>query len=168
MSAVSTNGVIKGGGIYFMISRSLGPEFGGAIGVMFTVANSIAVATYLVGFCDALIDMLNEYITDFEGIVGGGRINDIRLVGTVTLIAVLGLAVVGMDWVTRVQIILLLLLICSQIDFVIGSFLPDESEAKFGFVGYSGKYYLECPKSPPVLLSATEETNIIHIFLYFS
>ena len=40
---------MKAGGIYYMISRSLGPEFGGAIGIMFTLANSIAVSMYIIG-----------------------------------------------------------------------------------------------------------------------
>ena len=35
-----------------MISRSLGPEFGGAIGLMFTLANAIAVAMYTIGFAE--------------------------------------------------------------------------------------------------------------------
>jgi len=145
MSAVSTNGQIKGGGIYYMISRSLGPEFGGAIGIMFTIANSIAVSMYVIGFCDSLMDMLYAYIEGFGGIVGtpDDRTNDIRLIGVITVIAVLLLAIVGMDWVTRVQIVLLVLLIVSQFDFIIGSFLPDdlsetadERGAK-GFLGWS-------------------------------
>ena len=52
-----------------MISRSLGPEFGGAIGLMFVLANSIAVSMYIIGFCESLIDMLTQYSPDFDGIV---------------------------------------------------------------------------------------------------
>ena len=36
---------------------------------------------------------------------------------------------------------LLLLLIVSQMDFIIGSFLPAEDEKKFGFVGYSREFF---------------------------
>lgn len=64
------------------------------------------VATYLIGFCDAVIDMVNDYDANFEpedGLIGAGRINDIRVIGTAVLIGVLGLAIVGMDWVTRVS-----------------------------------------------------------------
>ena len=136
MSAVSTNGQIKGGGIYYMISRSLGPEFGGAIGIMFTIANSIAVSMYIIGFCDSLNDMLKEYVQGFDGIIGA-PIDDVRLIGSITLIVVLLIAIVGMDWVTRVQLLLLGLLIVSQFDFMIGTIIgPAEGEEKYGFTGY--------------------------------
>ncbi|XP_059081175.1 solute carrier family 12 member 2-like [Tigriopus californicus] len=143
MSAVSTNGKIKGGGIYYMISRSLGAEFGGAIGVLLTIANSIAVATYLIGFVDSLLDMLKQYLNNFNGILDDidTRVNDVRWIGASLLVFCLVLAIVGMNWVTRVQTILLIFLVLSQVDFIVGSFLPAEDEAKFGFVGYSAKTF---------------------------
>ena len=36
----------------------LGPEFGGAIGLMFVLAQSMAIAMHLIGFCESLLDML--------------------------------------------------------------------------------------------------------------
>ena len=53
-----------------MISRSLGPEFGGAIGLMFTVANSIGVSMYIIGFCGSFRDSLVEQVTGFKGVIG--------------------------------------------------------------------------------------------------
>merc|ERR1711892_778384 len=141
MSAVCTNGQIKGGGVYYMISRSLGPEFGGAIGLMFTLANSIAVAMYVIGFCESLLDMLNFYVEDFQGITGTSpsqKMNDVRIIGLITLTLALALAIVGMEWVTRVQKALLFLLIGSQIDFCLGTFFSSNiAERAKGFTGWS-------------------------------
>ncbi len=167
MSAVSTNGQIKAGGIYYMISRSLGPEFGGAIGLMFTLANSIAVAMYLIGFCEALMDMLEQTLPDFEGIVGI-RVNDIRLIGSVSLVLILGLAIVGMDWVTRVQMALLFLLLIAQVDFIIGSFLPpsDEARAK-GFVGYNATVLKDNLWSDYTTEKSGKENSFFTVFAVF-
>lgn len=55
ISAIATNGTVKGGGAYYMISRSLGPEFGGSIGLVFYVGQVLNAGMNVVGFCEPLL-----------------------------------------------------------------------------------------------------------------
>ena len=55
ISAISTNGTVKGGGAYYMISRSLGPVFGGAIGIIFVIGQILNSSLNVVGFIEPLL-----------------------------------------------------------------------------------------------------------------
>lgn len=54
LSAIASNGEVKGGGAYYLISRSLGPEFGGSIGILFYLAQVLNTALNVVGLIDCL------------------------------------------------------------------------------------------------------------------
>jgi len=54
MSAISTNGKIKSGGSYYMLSRSLGPATGGAVGILFYLGTTISGAMYIIGAIEVL------------------------------------------------------------------------------------------------------------------
>lgn len=57
ISAIATDQVVKAGGAYYMISRSLGIETGGAVGIPLYFAQALSVALYTLGFAESLVQV---------------------------------------------------------------------------------------------------------------
>ena len=115
LAAIATNTKVKGGGAYFLISRSLGPEFGGAIGLAFFLAQAISVALYVIGFADALASVLQ--------LAGSSK-----LVGIITVAILFVFAYIGAGWVVKVQYLVMIALVGSLAAFFIGSYNHFDSQ----------------------------------------
>ncbi|XP_047195855.1 solute carrier family 12 member 3 [Hippoglossus stenolepis] len=136
-SAIATNGKVKGGGTYFLISRSLGPELGGSIGLIFAFANAVAVAMHTVGFAETVTDLMRE-----SGAVMVDPINDIRIVGVITVTCLLGISMAGMAWESKAQILFFLVIMVSFVNYIVGTIIPPspQKQAK-GFFSYKADIF---------------------------
>ena len=54
LSALCTNGKMRAGGAYYMISRLLGPEFGGTMAILFFTAYVVGSTFHISGKCVAV------------------------------------------------------------------------------------------------------------------
>ena len=110
LATVATNIRVGGGGEYYIISRTLGIEFGGAVGVVLYLAISVSIAFYSIGFAEAVVTALGQDNT---------RLVQLVAAGLVLLIA--GIAFVGADLATKLQFFVMGLLIIALFSFLFGS-----------------------------------------------
>lgn len=58
MSSIATNTEVGKGGVYYMLSRSLGPEVGVALGIPLFFRQSLSIAFCCIGFAESLHDLI--------------------------------------------------------------------------------------------------------------
>ncbi|XP_037671946.1 solute carrier family 12 member 3 isoform X6 [Choloepus didactylus] len=139
ISAISTNGKVKSGGTYFLISRSLGPELGGSIGLIFAFANAVAVAMHTVGFAETVRDLIQEHSTPIVD-----PTNDIRIIGVVTVTVLLAISLAGMEWESKAQVLFFLVIMISFANYIVGTLIPpSEDKASKGFFSYRGDIFVQ-------------------------
>jgi len=106
LSAVSTSMDVKVGGTYYIISRSLGLEIGGAIGIPLYLSQAISVAFYIIGFTEAFVSV-------FPGF-------DPQIIASIIVLFFGLLAYIGADFVLRIQFGILAILGLAIISFFLG------------------------------------------------
>ncbi|MFD1294179.1 amino acid permease [Lutibacter holmesii] len=111
VSSIATDKKIGAGGIYYVLSRSMGIPIGGSIGIALYVGTSLSIALYLIGFA--------ESFNDYFGF--GLAINDIRLTGTLALVGLTILALISTSLALKTQFLILAAIIISLIAVFFGT-----------------------------------------------
>ena len=135
LSAIASNLEMRGGGVYFMISRVLGPDFGGSIGITLFFAQAVGVAFYVIGFTEALFSVLHPLLAMVHlfGQDGNQLVVTLRLQPSISTAVVLGLFLLtfkGADVAIKAQYIVLAILMLSVVSFLVGGALHFDRAAR--------------------------------------
>ncbi len=116
ISSIATDKKIKSGGIYYILSRSLGFPFGGAIGLTLFAATALSISLYLIGFSESLLMVAKDWL-HIEEITT----NHLRIVGSVSLLAIVTIAYISTSFAIKTQYIILTAIVLSLISIFFGT-----------------------------------------------
>lgn len=110
VSSLATNMRMRGGGAYFMLSRSFGAEAGAAMGIPLALSQTVAVTFYVVGFAEALTQAGLPVVSAC----------DPRVVGLVTLAALAAVSTFSANVALKSQYLVMAAIAFSLVSFFLG------------------------------------------------
>jgi amino acid transporter len=107
MSSMATNIKVGAGGFYSIITKSLGIEAAGAIGIPLFLSQALSTALYVAGFTE----VLRSFFPDISS----------KLIASIILLVLFGLANYGAKFVMKIQYLIMAIIGLSLVVFFAGS-----------------------------------------------
>ena len=118
IAQIATDQRVRTGGAYYMISRSLGVETGGAVGIPLFIAQALSVALYTVGFAESVAIVFPAL--------------DQRIVGLITTIAIAGIALKSASAAIKAQYFIMAAIALSLLSLLLGKPIEQTSIEMWG------------------------------------
>lgn len=137
ISVLSAIGIVERirmetGGVYFLIANTLGSRFGASLGLLYCFGQAVGCALNVLGFGESmagLLDIQNKWV------IRGFACAAVILLGVIN--------VAGVKWVVKLQFMLLIVLLLSALDFMVGTFISDKDEKGLGFQGWGSGFFFD-------------------------
>ncbi|PKA49231.1 Cation-chloride cotransporter 1 [Apostasia shenzhenica] len=159
LSAIATNGAMKGGGPYYLIGRALGPEVGVSIGLCFFLGNAVAGALYVLGAVETFLDAVpsagffRESVTLVNNststngtattvmTISTPSLHDLQLYGVIVTILLCFIVFGGVKIINRVAPAFLIAVLFSLFCIFVGTFAAPRSNTSDGITGLKSKTF---------------------------
>lgn len=122
ISSIATDKKIKAGGIYYILSRSLGLPMGGAIGITLFVGTALSISLYIIGFCENFLSI--DTISNFIGLAQD--LASFRILGSIVIVILVILAFISTDLAIKTQFFILIAIGLSLLSILLGFFTNSE------------------------------------------
>ena len=158
LSAIATNTEVRTGGVYYMISRTLGADFGGAIGLTLFVSQAISIAFYVIGFSEALFALFSPETVET---LRSYRLE--QICSSIVIVGLFGVTFKGADLAIKAQYFILGALLLSVVSFLIGgitAFDSDNISANFSSPEGSASFWVVFAIFFPAATGITAGANL--------
>ena len=128
ISSIATDKKIKAGGIYYILSRSLGLPMGGSIGITLFIGTALSISLYIVGFSDNFLSLTAvKELLDITEV----SLYHIRITGSLVLLLLVIIDFFSTNAAIKTQFFILGAIFLSLVSIVVGIFIfsPDGGTA---------------------------------------